>query len=59
MCPPPLETNDKLEVVVFDFPTMLASLLHCPILNKLKNLVVNSNDHFGKYQSPDGHLGKS
>jgi hypothetical protein len=36
----------------------LASLLNCPILNKLKNLVVNLNDHFGKYQSPDGRLGE-
>jgi hypothetical protein len=36
----------------------LASLLNCPILNKLKNLVVNLNDHFGKYQSPEGCLGE-
>ncbi len=33
--------NLTLEVVVFPFATMLSSLLNCPILNKLENLVVN------------------
>jgi hypothetical protein len=55
---PRLEADDKLDVVVFDFPTMLASLLNCPILNKLENLVVDPNDRFGKYKSPDGRLGE-
>jgi hypothetical protein len=45
-----------LEVVVFPFATMLSSLLNCPILNKLENLVVNPTDRFGRYESPDGLL---
>jgi hypothetical protein len=48
--------NLKLDVVVFPFATMLSSLLNCPILNKLENLVVNPSDRFGRYQSPDGRL---
>ncbi len=48
--------NLTLDVVVFPFATMLSSLLNCPILNKLDNLVVNPNDRFGRYQSPDGLL---
>jgi hypothetical protein len=48
--------NLTLDVVVFHFATMLSSLLNCPILNKLENLVVNPNDRFGWYESPDGLL---
>jgi hypothetical protein len=48
--------NLTLDVVVFPFATMLSSLLNCPILNKLENLVVNPNDRFGRYESPDGLL---
>jgi hypothetical protein len=55
---PCLQVDDKLEVVVFDFPTMLASLFNCPLLNKLENLVVNPHNRFGKYSSPDGRLGE-
>jgi hypothetical protein len=55
---PNLQPDDKLDVVVFDFPSMLASLFECPILNQPENLVVNPNDRFGKYQSPDGRLGE-
>lgn len=55
---PYLQEDDKLDVVVFDFPSMLASLFNCPILNKPENLVVNPNDRFGKYKSPDGRLGE-
>jgi hypothetical protein len=55
---PHLLPDDKLDVVVFDFPTMLASLFNCPLLNKNENLVVNHNDRFGKYISPDGYLGE-
>ncbi len=48
--------NLNLEVIVFPFATMLSSLLNCPILNKLENLVVNPTDRFGRYESPDGLL---
>jgi hypothetical protein len=48
--------NLTLDVVVFPFQTMLASLLNCPIINKLENFVVNPNDRFGRYKSPDGLL---
>jgi hypothetical protein len=55
--PVTLEPDDiTLDVVVFPFATMLSSLLNCPILNKLDNLVVNPIDRFGRYQSPDGLL---
>ena len=50
--------SDLLDVVVFDFPSMLASLFNCPVLNKLENLVVNPNDRFGKYEAPNGVLGE-
>jgi hypothetical protein len=45
-----------LDVVVFPFATMLSSLLNCPILNKLENLVVNPQDRFGRFVSVDGLL---
>jgi len=48
--------NLMLDVVVFPFATMLSSLLNCPILNKLENLVVNPDDRFGRYKSPNGKL---
>jgi hypothetical protein len=55
--PVSLELNNFiLEVVVFPFATMLSSLLNCPILNKLKNLVVNPTNWFGQYESPDDGL---
>jgi hypothetical protein len=49
--------NLQLDVVVFPFATMLASLLNCPMLNKMENLVVNPTDRYGRYHSPDGRLG--
>jgi hypothetical protein len=55
---PQLRPDDTLDVVVFDFPTMLASLFNCPILNKIENLVVDSTDRYGRYHSPDGCLGE-
>jgi hypothetical protein len=55
---PHLLPDDKLDVVVFDFPTMLASLFNCPLLNKNENLVVNPTDRFGKYESNNGRLGE-
>jgi hypothetical protein len=52
-----LEPDDLvLDVVVFPFATMLASLLNCPMLNKLENLVVNSANRYGRYRSPGGIL---
>ena len=50
--------DDKLDVVVFDFPTMLASLFNCPLVNKLETLVVNPSDRSGKFNSPNGLLGE-
>jgi hypothetical protein len=47
-----------LDVVVFPFATMLSSLLNCPMLNKMENLVVNPLDRFGRYRSEDGLLGE-
>ena len=55
---PNLLPDDKLDVVVFDFPTMLASLFNSPLVNKTEKLVVNPNNRFGKYVSPDGCLGE-
>jgi hypothetical protein len=55
-CPDMVE--DILDVVVFDFPSMLTSLFNCPVLNKIENLVVNPHDRFYKYNSPDGLLGE-
>jgi hypothetical protein len=51
-CPEMVE--DILDVVVFDFSIMLASLFNCPVLNKIENLVVNPHDCFSNYESPDG-----
>jgi hypothetical protein len=48
--------NLTLDVIVFPFATMLSSLLNCPMLNKIENLVVNPHDRFGRYESPDGLL---
>ena len=45
-----------LDVVVFPFATMLSSLLNCPILNKIENLVVDLDDRFGRFKSPGGLL---
>ena len=50
--------EDILDVVVFDFPTMLASLFNCPVLNKLENLVVNPTDRFAKFKAPNNKLGE-
>ncbi len=50
--------EDILDVVVFDFPTMLASLFNCPVLNQIENLVVNPRDRFAKYEEPNGKLGE-
>jgi hypothetical protein len=51
--------EDILYVVVFDFPTMLASLFNCPpVLSKVENLVVNLSDRFAKYEAPNHRFGE-
>ena len=47
-----------LNVVCCDFTSMLFSLLQDKKLNTESNLVVNKNDHFAKYVSPNGKLGE-
>ena len=37
---------------------MLASLLNCPNLNKIENLVVNPTDRFAHFKDPNGRLDK-
>ncbi len=48
--------NKQMEVVVFNVPTLLASLFNDTELNQDKNHVVNANDRFGKYVSNDNRL---
>ncbi|HEY9299357.1 MAG TPA: hypothetical protein VIQ31_23955 [Phormidium sp.] len=50
--------NKQMEVVVFNVPTLLASLFNDTELNQDKNLVLNANDRFGKYVSKDNKLGE-
>jgi hypothetical protein len=47
--------EDMLDVVVFDFSTMLACLFNYPVLNQLENLVVNATDSFAEYVIPTGY----
>ena len=47
----------QVPVVCFDFPTVICSLFNDPEVNQLKNLIINQDDPFGKYISPDGKLG--
>jgi hypothetical protein len=55
--PVSLEPDDLvLDVITFPFATMLSSLLNCPNLNKLENLVVNPTDRFGRFEDPGGKL---
>ena len=46
----------QVPVVCFDFPAVICSLFNDPEVNQLKNLVINPDDPFGKYISPDGKL---
>lgn len=48
--------NLEIPVVCFDFIEMFLSLLNDPELNQLENFVINPEDPFGKYKSPDGRL---
>ena len=50
--------NLTLDVIVFPFAKMLSSLLNCPKLNKIENLVVNPLNRFGRFRSTDGLLGE-
>src|SRR5687767_9530 len=49
--------NLKIDVVVFDVSKMLLSSFNDSNLNKIENLVVNNQNRFSKYISPDGLLG--
>ncbi len=46
----------QVPVVCFNFPAMICSLFNDREVNQLKNLVINPDDPFGKYVSPDGKL---
>ncbi len=59
----PNDLNDPtdtttMNVVCCDFTSMLFALFQDKTLNKLDNLVVNTNDMFSKYVSSDGKLGE-
>lgn len=54
--PERLTETIKLDVIVFPFPDMLASLLHDMEVNKLENLVVDKDNPFGKCKFPDNNL---
>jgi hypothetical protein len=49
---------DEIGVVVFDFVSQLHALLSDPRLNKVENLVLNSDAPFDMYLPPDGLLGE-
>jgi hypothetical protein len=53
---PLAKDNFKMPVVCFDFIPMLLSLFNDQDINQLDNLVINPDDPFGKYVSPDGRL---
>ena len=55
---PGVSGEDNIKVTRFDFTTQLRSLLDDPVLNRDENLVINPEDHFQKYMSPDGRLGE-
>jgi hypothetical protein len=46
----------QVPVVCFDFSTAVISLFNDPRVNQLENLIINPDDPFGKYISPDGKL---
>src|SRR5687767_4135610 len=50
--------NLVLDVICYDFSSMLSALLNDKEINKLSNLVVDPNDPFAKYVSPSGKLGE-
>ena len=50
--------NQLVDICEFDFTTMLAALLDDKEVNQDCNLVVNKDDHFAWYESPNGKLGE-
>ena len=48
-----------MDVVVFGVKKMIASLFEDLTLNQYKNLVVNSNNRFAKYEPQDGRYGEA
>jgi hypothetical protein len=50
--------EDTIKVTRFDFTTQLRSLLDDAVLNRDENLVINPEDRFQRYSSPDGRLGE-
>jgi hypothetical protein len=55
---PGVDGEDTIKVTRFDFATQLKSLLDDPVLNRDENLVINPEDRFQQYTSPDGRLGE-
>ena len=50
--------NLMLNVTCYDFSTMLSALMNDKKLNQITNLIVNPEDPFAKYVSPNGKLGE-
>ena len=42
--------NMEMDMVVFDFPTLLALLFNDMQLNQCEDLVIDPKDRFGKYE---------
>jgi len=55
---PLIDSTLKMDVVVFDVPTLLATLFNDSKLNQYKNLVVNKQDRFSKYIPEDNWIGE-
>lgn len=53
-----VQDNTILQVVVFDVKKTLSSLFDDPNLNQFKNLVVNGQNRFAKYEPIDGCYGE-
>jgi hypothetical protein len=53
---PGIRPDDEVPVTTFDFVSQLHSLLSDKELNTAANLVVNHDDPFARYISPDGRL---
>lgn len=50
--------STPINVVCCDFTSMLFSLLQDTNINRKENLVINQNNEFSKYTSPNGKLGE-
>src|SRR5688500_2635796 len=55
---PLIDSTLKMDVVVFDVPTLLATLFNDSELNQYKNLIVNKHDRFSKYIPEDNWIGE-